>query len=353
MEKNIHKDMVQTVLGKVKPDTLGITLPHEHILIDMSVWYEEPEEPEEKALAHQLVNLDNLSWVRWNVYNNKDNLVLQDEKAAIKEIMPFKNAGGATIIDMTSQGLGRDPKALARISRATGINVIMGTGFYVGTALDKKYDLNSEEELADIITREITQGIDETGICAGVIGEVGCQWPLSERETKSLRASAKAQRNTGVVINIHPGRHEDSPMAILKILDKAGADLHRVVMSHIDRTGFLPRTRYEIAETGCILEYDGFGAEPFYPLRFGVFDRPSDVQRIREIIDLTEKGYLSQILISQDICMKIRLTSYGGIGYTHILKNVLPQMRARGMSASEIDTILIDNPKRFTVLKRT
>jgi phosphotriesterase-related protein len=138
-------------------------------------------------------------------------------------------------------------------------------------------------------------------------------------------------------------------MEILTILDKAGADLSRVVMSHLDRTGFLPETRLKMAETGCCLEYDGFGAEPFYPLRFGVFDRPSDVQRIRQIIDLVEKGYLSQVLISHDICMKIRLTTYGGIGYAHILNNVLPQMRARGMSDSEIRTILVDNPKRFTV----
>jgi phosphotriesterase-related protein len=349
MQKSKLTARVQTVLGPVDPEALGITLPHEHLLISMEVWYQEPGEASRRSLARQPVSLENLSWVRWNVYNNLDNLVLQNEQTAINEALQFKYAGGGTIIDVTSCGLGRDPSGLARISRATGLNIVMGAGFYVGAAVDPDFDSKAEEELAEIIAKDIREGVDGTEIRAGVIGEVGCDWPLADREIKSLRAAAMAQQNTGAMITIHPGRHEDSPMQILKILDKAGADLTRVVMSHLDRTGFLPETRVEMAKTGCYLEYDGFGAEPFYPLRFGVFDRPSDVQRIRQIIDLIERGYLSQILISHDVCMKIRLTCYGGIGYAHILNNVLPQMRARGMSASEIHTILVDNPKHFTV----
>lgn len=349
MGKTEQKSKVQTVLGTVDSENLGITLPHEHLLIDMSVWYEEPDEASKKYMAHQPVSLENLSWVRLNVYSNLDNVVLQNEQIAINEALQFKYAGGTTIIDLTCWGLGRDPAALARISRATGLNIVMGVGFYVGEALSFHFDSKSENEIAEIITRDILEGVNDTGIFAGVIGEVGCQWPLSDREVKSLRASAKAQQNTGAIINVHPGRHEDSPMQILKILDKAGADLSRVVMSHIDRTGFVPETRIEIAKTGCCLEYDCFGSEAFYPLRFGVFDPPGDVQRIRQIIDLIEKGYLSQILISHDICMKICLTSYGGIGYAYIMNNIVPQMRARGISASEIDSILVENPKRFTV----
>lgn len=340
----------QTVLGLVKPEDLGITLPHEHLLISMAVWFSEPKEASRWYLSRQPVSLENLSWVRSNVYNNLDNVLLLDEEMAAKEVMHFKLAGGNTIVDMTNIGLGRDPLALARISRTTGLNVIMGGGYYVGGGIkDPDFDRKSEDELAEDIVRDILEGVDDTEVHAGVIGEVGCDWPLMDKEKKSLRASAKAQQRTGATINIHPGRHEDSPMEILQVLDKAGADLSRVVMSHLDRTGFLPETRLEMARTRCCLEYDGFGAEPFYPLRFGVFDRPSDVQRIRQIIELIDKGHLNQILISHDICMKIRLVSYGGNGYAYILRYVVPQMLARGITNKEIHTMMVENPKRILV----
>ena len=146
---------------------------------------------------------------------------------------------------------------------------------------------------------------------------------------------------------MHPGRHESSPMEIIAFLDKAGVDLSRVIMCHMDRTGYLLDTRLEIAKTGCCFGYDLFGAEKFYTNEYGVFDRPSDAQRIRQIIELIEKGYLKQIVIGDDIAMKIRLVSYGGTGYAHILENIVPQMRARGMAWEEIDTLLIDNPRRL------
>lgn len=338
----------QTVLGLVDSDNLGITLPHEHLLIDMEIWFIEPKEAGLKKVAFEPVSIKNISWIMYNQYNNLDNLRLLDEDLAIKEAMLFKKEGGGTIVDVTSANFFRDLLALKRISRATGLNIIMGSGYYVvSEARCQDFDRKTEDEIAEEIVTDILAGVSNTEIRAGIIGEIGCSWPLQDREKKSLRACARAQKRTGAAITIHPGRHENSPMEIIRILDEAGADISRVIMGHIDRTGFLPATRYELAKTGCYLEYDIFGGNPFYPLHFGVFNRPCDRERIEQILELINEGYLKQILISQDTCLKSKLVHYGGQGYAHILRNILPQMLARGITKEHIQIIMVENPKRF------
>jgi len=338
----------QTVLGLVHPDDLGITLPHEHLLIDMGIWFVEPKEAELKKRAFEPVSIENISWIMYNQYNNLDNLRLLDEDVAVNEAMLFKKEGGGTIVDVTSASFSRDLLSLKRISRATGLNVIIGSGHYVVSGAEmQSFDRRTEDELVEEIVTDILVGASNTETRAGIIGEIGCSWPLQDREKKSLRASARAQKRTGAAITIHPGRHENSPMEIIKVLDNAGADIDRVIMGHIDRTGFLPATIHEIAKTGCYLEYDIFGGNPFYPLHFGVFNRPCDRERIEQIMELIDKGYLKQILISQDTCLKSKLVHYGGQGYAHILRNIVPQMLARGMTEEHIRTIMVENPSRF------
>jgi phosphotriesterase-related protein len=338
----------QSVMGLVHPDDLGITLPHEHLLSGATVWFEASEEAGLKDLADQPVSIENLGRLMFNQYSCRDNMLLQDESVAVNEAILFRKQGGSTIVDVTTIGLGRDLPALKRIAQATGLNIIAGSGYYVlqgehAEAFDKK----SEEEIAEEMVSDILAGFGDTGIRAGIIGEIGCSSPLQEREKKSLRAAARAQQATGAAITIHPGRHEHSLMETIKVLESAGADISRVIMGHIDRTGFLPATIREVAATGCYLEYDLFGSNPFYPLRFGVFRRPCDRERIEQIKELIDEGYLNQILISQDICLKTKLVRYGGTGYAHILCNILPQMLARGITQAHIHAMMVESPRRL------
>jgi phosphotriesterase-related protein len=345
-EKGSEK-RAQTVLGPVDADRLGITLPHEHLINSLSTWLFEPQEAGQKKLAREPVSIENLYWVRYNNYKNWDNMQYLDEDVAIEEALHFKKEGGSTIVDQTIDNLGRDPLALARISRMTGLNIIMGSGYYVGQVQGSEFDSKSENEIADEIIMDIMEGVGQTGVRAGIIGEVGCSWPLEEREKKSLRASAIAQKKTGAAISIHPGRHDESPMEIIRVLENAGADISLVIMGHCDRTGFQPSTLKELGMTGCYLGYDCFGCSPFYPLDFGVFEAPCDRERIHQIIDLIEEGFLKQVIISHDNCFKDELVRYGGPGYAHILRNILPQMFARGITREQINTIMVENPKRF------
>jgi len=136
-------------------------------------------------------------------------------------------------------------------------------------------------------------------------------------------------------------------MEHIKVLDKAGADLSRTIMSHVDRAVREPGNRLELAKTGCFIEYDLFGREGYYPTRFRVLDVPNDAQRINELKELADRGYQNQIVISQDNYTKSALCHYGGWGYAHILRDAVPVMRNKGLPQELIDTWLIENPKRL------
>jgi phosphotriesterase-related protein len=350
MNKDELPGKVQTVLGLISPEDLGLTLPHEHILVYVKSWFKEPTASSDKLLAHQPLSLENIGWVRYHYSSNLDDLGLVDEQLAVREALRYKYSGGESIVDMTSVGMGRDPLALARISRATGLNIIMGTGYYV----EQAENLTEEIMTAEII-RDVIIGVGNTGIRSGIIGEVGIDaWPMRDWERVSLRATAQAQKQTGAAVNIHPGRSPESPFEIIEVLETEGADINRVAISHIERTIFDHDTRVKLAKTGCYLEYDLFSLESWYHPRSVISetnpikgDLPNDAGRINAIMALIDDGFLNQILISHDIAKKHRLHRYGGLGYDHIIQNVVPSMREKGMSEKHINTILVDNPKRL------
>jgi phosphotriesterase-related protein len=340
---------VQTVLGPVAPEALGITLPHEHLLCDLGPRYVEPADAEGRVLAHQLVTLANLRWVRRHYLSNHDNIVLDDEQVAIEEAGLFAAAGGGTIVDAGSIGIRPDPHALRRISEATGLHVVAATGFYTEDFHPPDMDARTEDELTEEIVRDLRSGIGATGIRAGIIGEVGCSWPLHPNERKSLRAAARAQRETGAPISIHPGRDQAAPFEILEILAAAGADPARVVIGHIERTEFEPANLVRLARTGCYVEFDWFG-EVLSMHPTGPVNVPSDTERIDQIRMLIGEGHAEQVLASHDVCLKTRLERYGGGGYGHIPRDVTTWMAAKGMSADEIDLVARRNPQRMLAI---
>jgi phosphotriesterase-related protein len=343
----------QTVLGPVNPDALGVTLSHEHCFMDLSVRFIPPVEASLSHMANQPVSWDNLWYVRYHPTGNVDNLQLGDEAVMTEEVARFKTAGGGTIVDMTNIGLARDPLALARLSRTTGVNLIMGSGYYVEPSVPGGLGM-SEDEMVDVIVRDVTEGVETTGVRAGLIGEIGCSWPTTPNEFKSLRAAARAQRLTGAPVNIHPGFSPESPFQALTELEKSGADLSHVAMSHVEARIFDHAQRVALARTGCMLEFDLFGVEGYQPIRMVYAEHnpmpahmPNDGSRVEMIMALIGEGFGDRILMSHDICWKTRLCRYGGPGYVHILNNAVPLMRSKGMDEETIRQLLVDNPRRF------
>lgn len=345
------KTQARTVLGDVPGESLGVTMMHEHLFCDLTTALRnyEPDNPEEKELFNAPVTPDNLWWIHYHMCSSRDNLMLSDSDTAVKEARWYKQAGGGTVVDVTNRNFGRNPRGLVHVSRATGLHFIMGSGYYIANTHTPDMDRKTEEEICREIVSDITEGVGDTGIRSGIIGEIGCTMPLADNERKVLRAAAGAQKQTGAPMTVHPARNPEPDIAgtleIAEILREAGADLGRTVMCHIDRTLRTAEERRRLAKTGCYLEYDIFGWEGYHVMP--TVDLPNDNHRVNEIMQLIEDGFLDQILVSQDIAWKSRLRSYGGHGYGHILRNVVPLMRHKGMTRNQIDTILVKNPRRL------
>uniref|UniRef100_F6Y8J3 N-acetyltaurine hydrolase n=1 Tax=Monodelphis domestica TaxID=13616 RepID=F6Y8J3_MONDO len=342
---------VQTVLGLVEPSQLGQTLTHEHLTMTFDCCYTPPWSGQE-ALSKRSFEMKNLFWIQNNPYSHKENLRLNQETEAIKEeLLYYKASGGGALVENTTSGISRNVKTLKWFAEETGVHIISGAGFYVDGTHSPETRAMSIEQLTEIITNEILHGADGTDIKCGVIGEIGCSWPLTESENKVLQATAHAQSQLGCPVIVHPGRNPNSPFQIIRILQEAGADVSKTVMSHLDRTIFDKKELLEFARLGCYLEYDLFGTVLLHYQLEPDIDMPDDNKRIKRIRLLANEGYEDRLLIAHDIHTKHRLMKYGGHGYSHILNNIVPKMLIRGISKNAIGKILVENPKQWLTFK--
>ena len=339
---------VQTVLGPVEPESLGITLMHEHLVLDMGCYFQEPSEASERSWVDAPLTMDRLGGVVRRSHFIRAAQRVYEEDAAIEEVSQYRYAGGATLVEVTSVGIARDPLALARIARATGLNIVMGGSYYVPVSHPPDMDDKTEDEITAEIVRDVTVGVGETRVRTGIIGEIGNFWPLTDNMRKVLRASAHAQAETGAPITIHPGLRDWSPHGILDVLESAGADPTRVVMGHLGMAIRDEGALKELAQRGCFLEYDHFGS--FEDTSLEYLDRHdfviSDAQEMDVLRFLVDEGHLDQVVISHDVCYNHHHARYGGKGFAHILENIVPRMRRRGFTDDQIDAMLVRNPRR-------
>jgi phosphotriesterase-related protein len=298
-------DQVMTVTGPVAASSLGMTLTHEHLFINLMREY-------------------------------RGDGLLHDEKLMCEEVQRFARAGGATIIDCTTEELGRNPEGLKRISEATGIKIVMGTGHYRDPYLDRAwFDRTRVSEIADLMIAEITQGIDGTAIKAGIIGEIGAdKWFVSAVEELSFRAAALTQKRTGLTITTHAARWPVGRDQ-LRILVESGAEASRVIIGHCDT---VPDTDYheEIARGGSYVQFDCIQGESAY-----------QTERVTSyILNLIRKGFGDRVLLSHDVCLTSNLSVNGGCGYDYIPAHFLPLLKEKGLSPEDIEMLVVENPRR-------
>lgn len=261
---------VQTVLGPVDPEQLGKTLTHEHLTMSFECCYHPPP-PGDEAVAENPFQMQHMYWLRQNPYSCHENLLLLQETTAVREeLLAYRAAGGGAIVENTTTGIQRDLPTLRQLSKDTGVHIIAGAGYYVDCShtedtrrmsvekvgdanslphsctLKKQicvilmntvnnYLLTSVLQLSDVIVGEVLHGADMTDIRCGVIGEIGTCWPITESEKKVLKATAHAQSQLGCPVIIHPGRNPAAPAEVVRILQEAGGDISKTVMSHLDR----------------------------------------------------------------------------------------------------------------------
>jgi phosphotriesterase-related protein len=334
---------IQTVLGLIEPDQLGRTLMHEHVLCDIRP----PATRTENDLGPE-ITLENTWQINYGrgLKRAGRKYLLDLEDIATREVEMMKHDGGDAIVELTCGGLSPHPAGLKRIAEGTGVHLVMGCGYYVNDYQDPRNQGRQVDDFANEMIGQILHGAWGTDVRAGMIGEIGCQAPWTDLEKRVMQAALIAAAETGAAINVHPGRDPDQPQEVADFIKAAGHPTERVVISHIDRTIFDEPRLLKLAESGVTIEFDLFGQESSY---YGLsdIDMPNDATRLKLIRTLIEAGHLDRVVISHDICYRTRLASFGGHGYGHIFRNVVPMMKKRGYSADEIDAILVRNPRRL------
>ena len=308
---------VQTVLGPIDPADLGVTLPHEHTQI--ALWHVRD---------------------RWDYWQ-----LTRDREAILEELGHYRAAGGRSIVDLTVDGTGRDPLWLADLARASGLHVVMGSGWYREAYYPPTLDVDrrSVESLADELVAEIEGGVGDTGIRPGILGEIGTDKPwVTAREERVFRAVGRTARRTGLAVTTHAvlspvGRDQ------LAILEAEGADPGRVVIGHADSYPHLEH-HLAIVERGASVEFDFLG------MSFTAAERHGEGRIIDLLRELLSRGHVERVLLSQDVCHDSQLRRYGGNGYAYLAETFLPRLREAGVSDAEIDTMTVANPRRLLTI---
>ncbi|NQW08555.1 MAG: aryldialkylphosphatase [Alphaproteobacteria bacterium] len=328
---------VRTVRGDLPAHDFRHVLMHEHVLWDIVP-------PDRRhLLGCESIDTKNRWQTDYRSNENPENALQQDVAVATEEIGHLAGDGGDLIVDQSTYGLARDPAGLQRASDKAGIAVVACAGTYTAAYLDEAIHAMDVDGLTERFVQEVDTGLDGTTVKAGLIGEIGCSAPLEEVERRALKAAARASRRTGAGISVHPGRHTDAPFEIVDILGHEGAELSRVAMCHMDRTYPTGERVAELAAAGVAVEWDFFGIEQSH-YWMGDVELPTDRGRLRLIRDMFERGLGHRVLVSQDICTRTRLLTWGGHGYGHMFRNVVPLMKALGFAAAEINQLISANP---------
>ena len=311
---------INTVTGTVSTDKLGCTLMHEHLLVGWAGWELDCKAPR---------------------FDRKTAL-----KQATDRLKELKDLGLGTFVDPCPNDIGRDVVFMAEVADASGVNIICSTGLYkedLGNTVYMKQ--RSADEIAEIYAAELTEGVGETGIKAGLLKCATGKDRITEYEEKTLRAAARAAKKTGAPITTHTdegtmGREQ------LEIFAGEGVDLSKVIIGHSCGS---PNLNYhtDMLDRGCYLGFDRFGLEFLHPDRL----------RLAALIGLLGVGFENQIVLSHDsvACIMGR-----GLGLppevmetiknwkpTHIFKNILPKLREAGVPEKKINTMMVDNPRKF------
>ncbi|MBW7884456.1 MAG: phosphotriesterase [Caldilineaceae bacterium] len=340
----VYSGLVSTVLGPVPVEELGITLMHEHIFLDASVWWQEPAEGSRRHIAHQPLNMAILGELRMDPFVNLDNTKLYDPEVAVRELLQFQELGGQTVVDVTNVGIGRDPSALQRISRRTGLKIICGAGYYLDGSHPPHVRAMRPDDIAEEIIRDVVEGIPGTNVKAGIIGEIGVGIEFTPEEKKILRGAARAAAQTQAALTIHMPGWKRRGHEVLDIVAEEGGDLAHTILDHMNPSLYDFEYQAGLAERGAFLEYDMIGMDYFYADQQA--QSPSDEENAAAIKRLIDAGYLHSLLLSQDVFLKMMLTCYGGWGYGYILRHFVPRLRRHGVTDEQIQTLLVENPRR-------
>jgi phosphotriesterase-related protein len=314
---------VETVRGPIDPANLGTTLMHEHVFVlNEEIRRNYPQDWDEE----------------------------QRTEDAVAKLNALRERGCATIADPTVIGLGRDIERIAKVAARTELNIIAATGIYTYNDVPLYFQYRGMERrdaasdpMTAMFIADITEGIAGTGIKAGFLKCAIEEPGLTPGVERVMRAVAQAHVATGAPITVHTHPGSRSGLEALRVLGAEGADLTRVVLGHSGDTADVDHLA-ELADQGCLLGMDRFGLDILLPLE----------QRVATVAALCARGYAGSMVLSHDASCHIDWFSPDQIAlfapawnYQHLFDDVLPALRERGVSETQLDTMLVDNPRRY------
>ncbi len=316
---------IATADGETSADRLGRTLMHEHLVIGYPGWESHTSVPKASA---------------------------EDEIAiCVDRIQELQDLGYSSLLDPCPNDLGRDVELAAKVAQKTGFQIILATGLYKQAEGGVPYwHFRSNfapqvDPMAELFIAELTEGIGESGIKAGIIKVATGIGEISEYERTILLAAAKASAETGAPITTHTddgslGDHQQ------RILTEAGVPAHRIIIGHSCGTDDHDY-HMGLARGGSYLGFDRFGIDAIFP----------DEKRVSSLAKMIRAGAGDRLVVSHDSvwCWKGQpfppgvLENFGGDAFdpTFFERKIIPKLRDAGISAEEIERLVVDNPRRF------
>lgn len=329
--------MIETVLGPIRPEELGVTSMNEHLLTDSSQFLRPAREP---APDPDRLTIENLGFLRWNYLGSRDNLVLDEPEVAAAELEYAGGLGLRSVVDVTPWGMGPRHADLPAIARASGTQVAVAYGSYIARSLPPWIAELSEAELEDHFRTALVDGIPGAGYRAAMLGLMGTSATIEPVELRALRAAARAAASTGASVSIRLDAASRLGPDVLGILAAAGLDPHRVLFSNVDK---VMDDRYvaELAATGATLEV-AFGSESYFG---DAYRDPTDAERLDFLLRLIDAGH--SLVLACSVWTKGQLHRYGGMGYGHVVGRIVPALQRAGVSQDRIDDMLVTRPRQL------
>jgi phosphotriesterase-related protein len=314
---------VETLKGPLDSSQLGTTYMHEHIFV----------------LTPDLLQNYPAGW-------DEEERVTD----AVTILRELKGLGVDTIVDPTVVGLGRYIPRLQRINEQVDLNIVVATGLYTYNDIPFRFhyfppdpESGREDPLIELFAKDITEGIAATGVKAAFLKCAIDEPGLTPGVERVMRAVARAHRLTGAPITVHTNVHNEGGRTTQRVLREEGVDLTRVVIGHSGDSTNLDYLR-ALADAGSILGMDRFGIDSILGVE----------ERVDTVVKLCEAGYTDRMVLAHDANCYIDwfpndllAAALPNWNYKHISKDVLPALRERGVSESQIDTMLVDNPRRY------
>ena len=313
---------VQTAKGSIDSSEMGQTLVHEHVFV-LNTEYKENYLTE------------------WDEQERIDD--------AVQKLTELKAVGIDTIMDPTVMGLGRYIPRIKKIAAQVELNIIVGTGLYTYNDIPHQFEhrgpgllVDMPEPLTEMFVKDITEGIADTGVRAGLLKCAIEAAGLTPGVERAMRAVGQAHVQTGAPITVHTNPSTESGLVAQQVLKEEGVDLSKVIIGHSGDTNDLDYL-CKVADAGSMLGMDRFGLDLFNPLQ----------ERISTIIEMVKRGYVESITLAHDANCYIDYFSPEAKHqaapdwhFRHISEDVIPALLKGGLTESDIETIMVKNPRR-------